>query len=105
MKHLTIRIWSALVIAFAVNPVMAGTTIGAPSSGFFSKIGAFLQEMVDFLEGPWGLLVAVVSIAIAATIWALSTRGDQGMGMMGRVLLVVLVLINIPAAITALQAF
>lgn len=80
-----------------------GTDLGAPSSGFFAKFGKFMQQIVDFLEGPWGTFVAIVGLAAAATIWALGSRNDEGMGKTAKVIIAVLLILNIPALVIALK--
>ncbi len=80
------------------------TDIGAPTKGFFASIGAWMQEMVNFFEGPLGLFVSIAALSMAAMIWALGSRGDEGLGRVGRVTIAILVLVNVPTLIIAMQA-
>jgi type IV secretory pathway VirB2 component (pilin) len=93
-----------LFLAVIASPAFAGTDIGAPSSGFFAKMGKWLQEIVDFLEGPFGLFVCVAGLAMALLVWAVGTKSGEGLGMLGRVTIAVLLIINIPALVVSLQA-
>lgn len=81
------------------------TDIGAPSTGFFSQVGGWLQAFVDFIEGPWGLFVSIIALAIAIGVWMFSTRGNEQLGWIGRVVIGVLLIVNIPGLIIALSAF
>jgi len=80
------------------------TDIGkVPGSGFFNGITAWMQEVVLFFEGPLGLFISIAALSMAAIVWALGSRGDEGLGRIGRVVIAVLVLVNIPALIIALR--
>ena len=83
---------------------LAGTDIGAPTTGFFAQIGAVMQQFVNFLEGPFGLFVPIVGLSVAIGVWVLGTRSEGGMGWMGRVVMGSMLILNIPALIIALQA-
>jgi type IV secretory pathway VirB2 component (pilin) len=93
------------VMLFVSTQSFAGTSIGAPSSGFFSQIGGWLQTFVDFLEGPWGLFICVAGLIAALTVWVIGTRSGEGLGMFGRVILAGIMIINVPSLIIALKAF
>lgn len=106
MKHFFV--WCVLVLVLcvvAVSPALAGTDIGAPGSGLFAKVGAVLQEFVDFFEGPVGLAVAIIGMVFAVGYWTLSSRGDQEIGWIGRVVIGAILIINIPGFVIAMQAF
>ncbi len=85
-------------------PSAFATDIGAPDDGLFAFIGTFLQQFVDFLEGPFGLAVPIVGLALAVGVWMLGNRSGEGVGWIGRVVIGALVIINIPAMVIALQA-
>ncbi len=97
-------ICGVLIIGSVVGPAFAGTDIGAPGSGLFSKIGKVLQEFVDFFEGPVGLAVAILGMVAAVAYWTLSTRGDGEIGWVGRVVIGAVLIINIPGFIVAMRA-
>jgi type IV secretory pathway VirB2 component (pilin) len=95
----------ATVVTLSTYSVAANATdIGAPTSGFFASFGVWMQELVDFFEGPLGLFVSIVALSIAAIIWALGQRSDEGLGRVARVVMAVLVLVNIPGLVVAIQA-
>lgn len=97
-----------LVIALAVLGLprlgfAATTDIGAPETGVFAFIGSFLQQFVDFLEGPFGLVVPIIGLSLAVAVWMLGSRGGESSGWIGRVVIGSLIIVNIPAMIIALQ--
>ena len=97
---------SAIVSVFVFLSVNAhATDIGAPSTGFFSQIGGWLLDLVDFVEGPWGLFVSIVGLSIAVGLWMFSTRGNEQLGGIAKVVVGVLLIVNIPALVIALQGF
>jgi type IV secretory pathway VirB2 component (pilin) len=104
------HVWCVLMMVFCflvlvvASPAMAGTDIGAPSSGLFAKVGAVLQEFVDFFEGPVGLAVAILGMVFAVGYWTLSTRGDAELGWVGRVVIGAILIINIPGFVIAMKA-
>ena len=95
----------SLSLALYAGVSNAITDIQAPTSGFFAGIGAWMQQMVDFFEGPLGLFVSIAALSMAAMIWALGSRGDEGLGRVGRVVIAVLLLVNIPGLISSLKTF
>lgn len=107
MTSLTTRV-SSITLAFAAwmfSQSALATDIGAPAGGFFSQIGAFLQGFVDFLEGPWGIFVPIVGLSIAVAVWMFSTKGNESLGWVGRVVVGSLMIINIPSLVIAIQGF
>ncbi|MBL0319167.1 MAG: hypothetical protein IPP74_07750 [Alphaproteobacteria bacterium] len=95
LKHTyqTLSITPALTMLGATN-ALAGYDIGAPSSGPFAKLGAWLQQYIDFMDGPFAVAAVVVSIILAIVIWNFSPRE----GIMSHVLKAVIsgiVLLNI----------
>jgi len=90
----------ALLVA---APSAFATDIGAPDDGLFAFIGTFLQQFVDFLEGPFGLVVPIIGLALAVGVWMLGTRGGESLGWIGRVVIGALIIVNIPAMIIAIQ--
>ena len=99
-QNLTVLGTLALLVT---APSAFATDIGAPDDGLFAAIGKFLQQFVDFLEGPFGLVVPIVGLALAVGVWMLGQRGGEGFGWIVRVVIGALVIINIPAMIIALQ--
>ena len=81
------------------------TDIGAPADGMFAQIGGWLQDYVDFMEGPWGLFIPIIGLSFAVAVWMLSTRGGEQLGWIGRVIIGSLMIINIPSLVIALQAY
>lgn len=95
----------ALVMMAFLSAQAQATDIGSPATGFFSQIGAWMQDFVNFLEGPWGLFVPIVGLSIAVAVWMFSTRGNDQLGWVGRVVVGALMIVNIPSLVIAIQAF
>lgn len=95
----------ALMMVAVLASQAHATDIGAPSGGFFANIGAWMQDLVSFLEGPWGLFVPIVGLSIAIAVWMFSTRGNEQLGWVGRVVIGSLLIVNIPTTVIAIQAF
>ncbi len=53
---------------------MAGYDIGAPTSGPFAKLGSWLQDYVDFMDGPFAVAAVVLSLILALALWNFSPR-------------------------------
>lgn len=93
----------ALVLSLSVSSAAFATDIGTVENGFFANIIAMMQQAVDFVEGPFGLTVAVIGIAAAILIWFFGSRQGEGLGAVGKAVIATLLIINIPALIVALQ--
>lgn len=94
-----------LVSLMMFTSVAFATDIGAPTAGFFAQIGGFLQDFVDFLEGPIGIFVPIVGLCLAVGVWMFSSRGGEQMGWIGRVVIGALMIVNIPSLVIAIRAF
>ncbi len=102
-REFRLGLFGILILSFWSLPLLA-TDIGAPNTGLFAFIGTFMQEFVDFLEGPFGLVVPIIGLSLAVGVWMLGSRGGEGMGWIGRVIIGALVIVNIPAMVIAIRA-
>jgi|GEM_PF-1615442 len=88
------------------TPALAGTNIGAPQAGLFAKIGGFLQQFVDFVEGPWSTVASILSLIVAVVIYMFADKaGTQAMLYVGRVVIAIIVILNISGVVIWLRSF
>ena len=94
MRHFVLSLYCALI----TMPVLAGTNIGTdPShSGLFGTFIKLFQDFVNALEGPLGKGILLISLIIAALLWANAPRSGA-LAWILRVIVVMIVLINISA--------
>ncbi len=95
---------SVMLCLLGIRPALAGTDLGGADVGFLEKAVSAMQVIVNFFEGPFGLFVAVVSLVLAIGFWMFSTRGDAELGWIGRVVIGVILIVNIPGFIVAIRA-
>jgi type IV secretory pathway VirB2 component (pilin) len=90
-----------LVLAGVSIPFVssAGVDIGTSGNTGFATIEAWLQSFVDFMDGPGGLAVVVVSIIAAVAAWMFAPR-DGVMGPIFRVVVGAIVIINVGTWVT-----
>lgn len=93
------------LVLLGYQAVANATSIGAPTTGAFAKIGSLMQDFVDFFEGPLGLFVSIIAFTIAIIIWILGARSEDGLGRVGKVFIGVVLLINVPGFIIAMQSY
>lgn len=94
-----------LILATLFTHQAHATDLAANEDGFFASIGVFMQDFVNFLEGPWGIFVPIAGLSIAVAVWMFSTRGGEQMGWIGRVVFGSLLLVNVPSFVIAMQAY
>ncbi len=95
-KKLSVLLFSLLYFPVAA---MAGVDIGSSGSAGFATIEAWLQSFVDFMDGPGGLAVVVVSIIVAVGAWMFAPK-DGMMGPILRVVVGAIVIINVGTWVT-----
>lgn len=100
-----IKTFFSLVFFTVLTNQASATDLAANEDGFFASIGVFMQDFVNFLEGPWGLFVPIAGLSIAVAVWMFSTRGGEQMGWIGRVVFGSLLLVNVPSFVVAMQAY
>ncbi|WP_330927116.1 hypothetical protein [Candidatus Sororendozoicomonas aggregata] len=80
--------------------------IGAPTDGPLAKVGAFFQELVDFLGGAGVMFVVFMSAAAAVGLWVLVPKqAGQAIAWIVRVCIGALVLFGMGTLITWLKTF
>ena len=85
---------TAVMFALIAGPVFAGYSLGGSSSGPFGKITQWMQDYIDFMDGPAALGIIVVSIivAVCALIWA---PKSGAVGVLLRVVVGGMIMLNI----------
>lgn len=47
---------------------------------FFNEIISFMQTWVDFIAGPWAILIVFAGIAIAVFLWIIAPKAGEFIG-------------------------
>lgn len=75
--------------------------IGGPDSGPLAGITNFLQEVVNFVNGPIALGFSFFCIAGMAMTWAFAPKFVAAMGTFVRITIAVIIILNVGVWITA----
>lgn len=94
-------IFASLLIASQAH---ADFDIGGPDSGPFAKITAFVQDVINLIDGPVALAFSFISLAGLAITWAVAPKMVAAMGTALRVIIAVIIILNVGAWIIALQS-
>ncbi len=60
---------ASIFTLFASAYANAGYDIQAPTTGPFIKLGNWFQDYIDFMDGPFGTMVVVLSIVFGIIAW------------------------------------
>lgn len=98
------RIPIALLIGLAAlaESAHAGPTLPDGGSGPFAFFANFLQDLVDFMSGPFATAAIIVSIIIGFVGWTFAPK-EGVMGVVLRVVVSAIVILNIGAWVIALR--
>ncbi len=103
MKNWSRDAYAALFAQMIIaGNAFAGTDIGAPTSGLFAKMGAFFQEVVDLMEGPFAIAMIVLSMVFAVAVFVWAPRSGA-LAVALRVVVGAFVIFSIPAWISAFR--
>ena len=72
MKRIKTSIKAIMILCFYTAPVWAGYNIeshGSTSGSIFTRLVNFLQDMVDFMDGPLAVGVLIVGVVVAGCMW------------------------------------
>lgn len=94
-------VFASLLLASQAH---ADFDIGGPDAGPFAKITAFVQDVINLIDGPVALAFSFISLAGLAITWAVAPKMVAAMGTALRVVIAVIVILNIGAWIVALQS-
>lgn len=102
--RMTIR--SPLLLALALTflhftPAFAQTAvdIGTAGTGPLAGIANFLQEIVDFMSGPWALFVLAGGVIFAIVLWIWAPRENGAMAGMFRAIFGGVIILNVGGVI------
>lgn len=99
---LSSRLAVALLGAMAMPLASAGESIGTSGSTTFAKLTAWFQDFVNFMDGPFGLAVVIISLILAVCTWMFVPKE----GIAGPVLRVVvgaIVILNVTTFIASFR--
>lgn len=90
------KIKAALFLALATSAqfAAAGPSIGSGGGSNFAVLRQWLQNFVDFMAGPFGLAVVIISIVIGFATWAMLPK-EGIVGVIMRVVVAGIVIINV----------
>lgn len=92
-----------LIAGFWSLVASADYDISAPSTGPFAKFTSFVQDVVNLIDGPIALAFSFISIVALAILWVAAPRTPI-MGMVVRVVIAVVIILNVGVWITALDS-
>lgn len=67
------RFGAALVMVLS-SAAHAGPSIGTGGGTAYAKLTGWLQNFVDFMSGPFGIAVVIVSIILAFSVWSFAPK-------------------------------
>ena len=106
MKKLLASTYTALFLLLCSAPAMAGYNIeshGSTSGSIFSRLVNFLQDVVDFMDGPWAVGLIIVGVVIAGSMWIFAPD-NRHLGKAMKAIAVGFVLFDIGLLINYLRA-
>ena len=103
MGHATYKMIAAWVLLTSTT-ARAEYDIGGPEDGVFAAMTNFVQDIVNFIDGPVALAFSFFSIVGLAITWAVAPKALQAMGMALRIVIAIIVILNVGVWITAFQA-
>lgn len=83
----------AVVSVVLAAPAYAGYALGG-GTGTFGKLTQWMQDYVDFMDGPAAIAMIVVSIIIAVCAWVWAPKSGA-VGVLLRVVVAGIVVLNI----------
>ncbi|HBO3339667.1 hypothetical protein V4W63_09685 [Pseudomonas aeruginosa] len=109
MKVSRFKNWLFCVAAFlAISPgahaLNNDLDLGSPNDGPLQKVGALMQQGIDFLGGPGVLFVAFLGFVIAYFLWVVVPKSSgPAIALLGRALTGAVVMFNIVLLFTWIQ--
>ncbi|KKJ75225.1 hypothetical protein WH95_19595 [Kiloniella litopenaei] len=89
----------AAVIGFQAKSAMAAFALGSSGGkGGIAEFEGYIQDWVNFMTGPFGLAVVVVSIIVAVVVFVFAPK--QGpMGLVARAVVAGIVILNLTTVV------
>jgi type IV secretory pathway VirB2 component (pilin) len=91
-------------VFWMTTPLYAGYDIGGASASIFSKLTEFLQDVVDFLDGPAAVAIVVVSLIAAILLWNVAPGRSEWVGRTFRAIASAIFLLDIGILINYLRS-
>jgi type IV secretory pathway VirB2 component (pilin) len=93
-----------LGVLWIATPVCAGYDIGGTSASIFTKLTEFLQDVVDFIDGPAAVAIVVVSLIAAILLWNVAPGRSEWVGRTFRAVASAIFLLDIGILINYLRS-
>jgi len=87
------RILFVFAASLGASPALAGYDLGT-SEGPFSLITNWMQNFVDFMDGPAGVAMVVVSLIVGVAVWIWAPKSGA-VGLIFRVVIGAIVVLNV----------
>jgi type IV secretory pathway VirB2 component (pilin) len=96
MKSLGNQLATSLTLALivAANAAADSPSIGNGGGTLYTKFTAWLQNFSDFITGPFGIAVVIISVVLAFAAWAFAPK-DGIMGPLVRIVTAGIAIINV----------
>lgn len=91
-------------VFWMTTPLYAGYDIGGTSASIFTKLTEFLQDVVDFLDGPAAVAIVVVSLIAAILLWNIAPGRSEWVGRTFRAIASAIFLLNIGILVNYLRS-
>lgn len=103
MKNKVLAVIVILGVVFFTAPIYAGYDIGGEKTGIFAKLTGFLQDVVDFLDGPAAVAIVAVSLIAAVVLWNVAPGRSEWIGRTFRAVASAIFLLDIGLIINYLR--
>lgn len=92
-----------LTTASAAAQAAAPQLSRAGSGSFFTGIVDFMQEWVDFIAGPWAMLIVFIGLVTVVFFWIMAPKLGDVIGFGIRVVIGGFVLFNVAALLSTMM--
>ncbi|NRA71966.1 MAG: TrbC/VirB2 family protein [Gammaproteobacteria bacterium] len=99
-----INILTISIFVFFTTSAYAEYSIGGPKTGPLAKVTAFVQDIINFIDGPVATAFSFFCIAGVAILWAIAPKMVMAMGTLMRVIIAIIIILNIGVWITAFRS-
>jgi len=72
----------------------AGYSLGGSGSGPFAKLTEWMQDFIDFMDGPMGIGIVVISLILGVVVWIWAPKSGA-VGVLVRVVIGAIVILNV----------
>lgn len=100
-EQIKMKIFLFVGFILTMNQAYADYDIGGPDDGPLARITSFVQDVVNWVDGPVALAFSFFSIAGMAIAWAIAPKMVAAMGVFVRITIAVIIILNIGVWIAA----